>query len=365
MISKNTLITVCLICIVCIFVTGCKPASRAEIEKHLNEVLTIEYTYISMSAERNSEGDQVNTYNFEDANGIEFYVSSTWGKAYSHAWFPEKINRCSYVRELSEIAREALEDICGSDSIVESSSYFSIFIRAESFDDLPVMAACIVKALSSVEPFSVSRNEYRWNFNGSFPYIETFGGRFYFRCEGEDIPSEQDILYDLQYEYVDAVRGDRIEEKLPDEIMSLFPHSKLYDIKFNGNIISSDDPVLAYKLKAREYNLYKISTLKNLIALLGGTYEFESEAVWSSKECSWRIGNDTWKATFEKYENSYHRQMVIFKNGEKIEASPRFDHQGRVRVDGSSRCTISDLEQMLGVSIKIDQKTKMIEIIKN
>lgn len=203
------------------------PKSLSSVKKSLNESLTIGYTYISTERIRQEyeHGSYKKTvYHFEDENGVAFKVSSEYT---SGTPVPTRSTTCSYAYELIEAAEQPVAEALNSVSSLrwEKKDYGDLYrIRIEHAQKLALAASGVSKALQAVPPIPIKCQDYHPDSVAFIaPYIavefaysdESLGNnisRFPFSClfEGEEVPTEEQILQKLQNEYDKLVEMDII-----------------------------------------------------------------------------------------------------------------------------------------------------------
>jgi|GEM_PF-3508502 len=321
----------------------------------LNKSLTIKYKFISQ--ENISEDKRV--FNFEDANGTSFSMTSEVDVSFP---LPSASESCNYAGELAKPAVQTME--------VSTRYSRRGIVYVQRYADLKPMAERISKTLSMIKPLPIKRDAFidafRW---GDFPCIyvrlpseyETTVSHeiaeFDFICEGEELPTVEQIFTKLEGGFVDAVKLGTVQETLPEELLLKYPASRIRTVYCNGTEvkpIENSGNLGSYTFKYDEtsqtYTIQMCPTytaFERLVENLGGKYtdkrNYNSD---TDRHVSWTIGANSW---IDKHGN---KGCNISKNGEIIIAS-RF---------ADEHFTLPELEKLLDASITIDQKIPAIMI---
>ena len=186
--------------------TGCSNifdplATKAQAKSILNKSLTIDYKFISQ--ENISQNKRV--FNFEDANGVAFCVTS---EVYEVFPFPVASESCNYAAELAKPAVQELE--------VSALYRHSNNVYVENYADLAPTAEFVLKTLSMIEPFPIKRDAFNWS---GLPRIyvripnESENNALYeiasfeFICEGEELPTVEQIFTKLEGKFIYATKN--------------------------------------------------------------------------------------------------------------------------------------------------------------
>ena len=205
------------------------PASLFMVKRQLNKSLTTGYTHTS--TERNKGGGykyREHIYHFEDENGISFSVSSSYVRTDP---FPTRDTTCSYADELLKAAKQPLEDALNSTPGLEwresdNTNGYEILIDSEQ--ELTLAATGVSKAIQAVPPFPIKRQDYKYDgiafgvpdIGVYIQYVNVKSDEktkdvlsyFSFLCEGEEMPTEEQILQELQRGYDELVEKGEIQE---------------------------------------------------------------------------------------------------------------------------------------------------------
>jgi len=154
------LISVCLLFGLC-FLWIRSPISLGEVMRKLDSYLETDYKYISTykSDDKNIEGIVTVTYQFEDINGVEFYVL-TFPRFGDYDSSQPGYPRCDYLTAYYEFNKESIEKAlqCGLPVTWANTGIYSTFrIEVSSYDELEILAPAVEKALNTFAPL-VSEN---------------------------------------------------------------------------------------------------------------------------------------------------------------------------------------------------------------
>lgn len=123
----------------------------------LDSYLEIEYKYVSTykDSEPNIEGIKTVTYQFEDINGVTFYVV-TFPRFGDYDSSQSGYPRCNYLTAYCEVKKESILKVlqCGN-PITWNNKVFSI--EMSSYDELEMIAPIIEEALNMFSPL-ISEN---------------------------------------------------------------------------------------------------------------------------------------------------------------------------------------------------------------
>ena len=159
--NKNKIIvSLCITIFACISFVVCfwhirSPVSLKYIMRKLDSYLETEYRHISThkSDGRNIERISTATYQFEDVNGVIFFVLA-FPRFGDYDRTQPGYPRCNYLTAYYEFHKEAVEQAlqCGLPVIWENTGYSGFRIEVSSYDELEIIAPAIEKALNSFEP---------------------------------------------------------------------------------------------------------------------------------------------------------------------------------------------------------------------
>lgn len=217
------------------------PASLVMVKRQLNKSLTTGYTHISTERNKDVGGYKYreHIYHFEDENGVSFSVSSSYVRTDP---FPTRDTTCSYAYELLKAATQPLEDALNSTSGLEwreSDNTNGYEILIDSRQELALAATGVSKAIQAVPPFPIKRQDYKYDgiafgvpniwveIRGETQYLNIQSGEnaeyvlpyvvsdtvshFSFLCDGEEMPTGEQILQELQRGYDKLVEEGKIQ----------------------------------------------------------------------------------------------------------------------------------------------------------
>ncbi len=158
------------------------------------------------------------------------------------------------------------------------------------------------------------------------------------------IPDE--LLYKYPAEYLSFTNDFSNEEN--------FRYGLTYDIDSDKYWCGFLDPCQEWN---EAYNYTNRGSFKHLVESLDGTYESNE---WKA---TWHIGGSKFQAELIVDKDSYYRDFILYKDGEKVDLDIDPDI-GNGTVSGRA-FSVKDLEQMLNVTISIDNRGETATIAIN
>ncbi|MGX8833868.1 hypothetical protein ACWG0P_06615 [Amedibacillus sp. YH-ame6] len=390
---KKIILIIC----ACLFLVACIPQSKSSAEEELSAALTIPFTFVSTQTSRDDNGLKTAVYTFEDENGVSFTHKSGF---YKGSYGPAFYSECNYAEVLLAPYQDTLEAHLKKGFRTNFLNYcLEYTIYVPTYDSLEQAAQAIFNAIQSVEPMPIDREQYPFylpkiTVNHDDGTTGSFVTSFSFRCNEENL-TETEILESLQRSYADSVKRGSIDETLPPEIMEKYPVSRIYKIFVGEDQIDKNQFTVRFNVDLNEYTVEGLDPCKEsvitslylgkgafpyLVNLLGGSYSSEIVAEsanrdkprsqrWEGGNGTWTIGENTWTARLTPHIKEYMGSTIVYfdlettKNGKKVKQYP-YRTEESFGKDTDDTFTVSELEEILGIDIVIDQTNNTMTFVK-
>lgn len=379
----------------CFSLAGCSTEpvyySEEDIRDYVRSVYGSDYRLAQRSSyeDDSEEGNLVYVYQFENSDGMSFSVSTysyhigidaTTTAFYSKGIMDDYAKRRLEFKE--EEVREVLERYPFAWSFSEIST--GIDFGVEDYRQLP-QAAELIAEVDRVMDMEGDYTDAIYSGNDVWMYLylkptpgmeyqgeedQPWRGNYRYRLMAvaltrsstEELLKEEDLAWRIQWNLTDEVKtGDMPYYDIPEEFLYQYPAGQLevvglpleagYQYKFRFDLdsrkywISSLDPCQDYEDFSYHYS--NRGAFAALVEALGGSYWCEDGIA------EWTIGENTWHATLVLDQESHYRDFLVTCNGEDVALD---DPMGRDNGTVSGRAfTLEDLEQLLGVTVEVDQ----------
>ncbi|MGX8852639.1 hypothetical protein [Amedibacillus sp. YH-ame10] len=380
-----------------LFLVACIPQSKSSAEEELSAALTIPFTFVSTQTSRDDNGLKTAVYTFEDENGVSFTHKSGF---YKGSYGPAFYSECNYAEVLLAPYQDTLEAHLKKDfrtKFLDFCLEYTIYVP--NYDSLEQAAQAIFNAIQSVEPMPIHREQYPFylpkiTVNHDDGTAGSFVTSFSFRCNKESF-TEAEILDSLQRRYADSVKRGSIDETLPPEIMEKYPVSRIYKIFAGEDQIDKKLLAVRFNEEVNEYTIGNLDPCKEsvvtslypgkgtfsyLVNLLGGTYSSEivtenasrdkpKKQKWEGGNGTWTIGGNTWTARLIPHIIENKSSTIVYfdlettKNGKEVKQYP-YRTEKSFGKNTDDTFTVSELEEILGVDIVIDQINYTMTFVK-
>ncbi len=368
--------------------------TRDEVLSYANRVFGYDIVLLEELAypDDSEEENMMFEFVFVDDNGIEFSVFDYTGHVNfvsGETIFYEKKISDNYINTMIDYNSEGIEDILKSYGIFDYWFEEGLILHLNDYNQFEATAKAI-EEIDALLNFDIDYENWSYGSLARDGYEVTVqlkpNAEGYEVVDGEwengyqytiaraPISTKEEIQYTaeeyftlIERELVYIIKDDRKKGNetiysLPDEILDKYPPKSLwlaqipYD-SFEGSLNfsynSDDEKYWIDQLdpcqdSIEEYNYWHKESFKDIVEFLGG--EYESTTDWKAK---WTVNGDEFEAELIVYENSYYKDFIVYKNGEKLELDdPKGEKNGTV----SGRAfSLEDLEKMLSTEILIDK----------
>lgn len=338
------------------------------------------------------EGQACYEYIFESEDGFQFSVISytrhiTFDA--STSIFYEEALSCDFGERFMEYHKEAMQEIIDAYAFETEISGSCVFVDLESYKQLSEVAELFVQLDEyldyrySVAVYVDIKPNIAAEYNENGEYRGNHVAKISTSMTQKERKTLDEVYIELEKEFVLNVKEDyqkgRPSYEIPDELWYAYPAPSLKVVSIAGVEVTEDDEfsygfiydgeLESYTIRNLDpcqdfeefpYNYTEKGLFAYLVKCLGGKY------VCDDWKAVWKIGENTWTAklyTKNASQSSYeYDKLKVYKNDEKIKLT---DIGERRNGTVSGRVyTVEDLEQMLGVTILIDEKEMTIEIQK-
>ena len=352
-----------------------QPLNVRQVHRMLNRyTLSQQFTHTATRQERCPQNRRINTYYFEDSDGVAFTVESrvvNW-----HYFEPRRLPPTSdYLLALARANQEHIIDSLGKTGLAVQfiddggSGIDSVrfIILVHSYDDLEFAAEAIESTVDSLGRILVQDSQSGMSF--IYPRISVHHDNNTslktFRFWHIDAMQLQGVFPGLHANYLDRIRWGLIDEELPYEIWWRYPRHLFY-IYFDGEQIRGAQSRVntamssfRYNAELEEYTIWlfgNFSVLTWYVDKMGGSYDF------GELEATWTIGADTWVATL-------YRETIVFTDYDR--PSPGLISSSVTRIEQITKngeslgvyrthMTLPVLARMLDITFEIDQTASAV-----
>ena len=384
-----------LVLLACLPLAGCSTEpvyySEEEIVSYIRSVYGPDYRLTQRSSyeDDTEEKNLVYVYQFENSEGMSFSVST-----YSYHIGIDATTTAFYSKGITDdyAQRRIAFKEAEIRAVLEGSPFVWDFSQANSGIDLGVedylqlpQAAQLVAELDRAVDMEGDFHDTTYTSNDAWVYLylkptpgmedpdsegESWQSNYRYRLMavsltrgGEEQRLDgEDLAWRLQWNLADEVKTGRMPYyDLPDQFLYQYPAGYLrveglapepehqYGFRFDLNSrkywISSLDPCQDYE--EFPYNYSDRGAFAALVEALGGSYQCTEDGA------EWTIGEDTWTATLLLDQEHNFQNLLVTRNGQTLILD---EPDGRNNGTVSGRAfTLEDLEQLLGVTVEVDQ----------
>ena len=211
------LLAIFLSCCVACALFGCSenPMSLREVDRRLEESLTVGYEFVSQDSSTNVQGYEAATYHYRDEFGREFSVVADVYKISGAP--PTQQTYCDYADRWTEINYNTIA------AALDNAVYWEYNTRHVEFgihiyneEDIPQAAEMMYAAITSVQQLPLVKESFESGSFGKIPslgiiipeYSPTFNFPIVdFLCEGESAPTEAHIRELIEQCYAKVINS--------------------------------------------------------------------------------------------------------------------------------------------------------------
>ncbi len=371
--------------------TGCKSKyssipNKEEVMEKVNEVCpTEEFELVSVEDKERNPKKTVYTFQSKERD-LSFEAVSTLSQESIDGgmlpWYYDEIY-CDYERKIEDLYRDRVKEVYTS-----SSFYRDYDLHFQSYADIPKLSHAIAES-NKIYQEELAYNEPEWLADRPIMYQRVFWtDKTFVSTNNDDVQvivfavdgqlSYDEIVEKLSFKYAQKIVEGLIpnDSTMPKERLESTKRSEITDIVICDTTLLSDKPYrdgsynvdkkiikAMYDRESDSYympidvGLTQVECGPQLMAYYVETAGGICEVDYRKGKIKWTIGNDTYQLNATKSDAGYVGDVLIKKNSIYMGVVCK---AGLIRATYLTAVSIEDLARMLGLSVRIEDETKIV-----